>query len=80
MVVLIIITICLITYLLWLKEVQFEEEQEQIVQQETEANLMQIMQTQNELNNAAFAARKALIEEALKLTQISKQNQFHSEM
>lgn len=80
MVLSLICIIALMIYLLWRQYVIQTADIEKTIQEETEASIIQIMQTQNELNNAAFAARKALIEEALKLSQISKQNHFHSEM
>ena len=79
----IIISICaaiLLIYIIWKWEAIEAANIEKIAQQETEAALIELMQNQNELNNASFAARKALIQEAVKVAQINKQNQMHDGM
>lgn len=79
----IIISICVIAlliYLIWKWEAIENANIEKIVQEETEAYLIELLQNQNDLNNAAFAARKALIQEALKSSYIDRQSDLHDGM
>ena len=71
----IIIIICASILLL----IQFLPDEQELADKEIEDDLMELMQKQNELNNAAFSARKALIEEALNTPHIKKQSRSHKE-
>lgn len=70
----------MLIYLIWKWEAIENANIEKIVQEETEATLFELLQNQNDLNNAAFAARKALIQEALKFSQVDRQSHLHDGM